>query len=629
LKRDIDQPMWTYPSDLKRSRHKAWDDFRIQTIIGIAVGAGLFLLCACAKQGHPTPTPTEAPLPARTAVPTRAALPLPTYTPLGSPPPSVEMPGEPLAITPTITDRGPSDADLAIQVSGPVQVVPGETTLYTLTIRNRGPDPATGIVLTDVLPEGVIPVWTQSVQPLCGRQGHNVNCDMGDLWGSNAVTVTLDLSVGGIETVTHDTQLTGVTLDLPAPTCAIIQDPAPPHVTCRLAHLQPGADAQMRIGVGADAGTTSLRLPSLAHTVTVTANEPDPNRWNNRVTSTMTVGPSAPLGAGAAGPMAVTAIPTTTDLVVQADGPSSIIAGQPFTTTFTIANQGALDATGVSFENALPPATVLSAYAPGLPLCKQRDDALTCTLRDLDSGETITFTLVITGHAGQPMIIEPDPLMPGWPICTVLKERTYLHIVQCELGVLKPGQATRVQLGLTATGVQERMMANTASVSANEAELNPLDNTNTTTITVRVRADLSVWSVVSGPALPGQTLSYTLTVANLGPSDSTDVVLADTLPMGTRLVSVVPSRGEDCQVEREEPWTGGRAESSRVICSLGRLSGGETATVTIIVAVDESLAPALTEAIVHSATVVAEQADPNPSNNELTERIPVSAGVQD
>jgi len=323
--------------------------------------------------------------------------------------------------------------------------------------------------------------------------------------------------------------------------------------------------------------------------------------------------------------VAITAAPTSTDLVVRADGPSTVIAGQPFTYTFTITNRGALDANSVRFEDVLPPATVLHAYAPGLPLCEQRDDVLTCILHDLDRDETITFTLVITGYAGQPMKMELDPLMPGWPICTVIKERTFLHIVNCELGVLKRGQVTRVQVALVAEGVQERTMANTVSVSANEAELTPWDNTNTATMTVQIRSDLLLGSVVSGPAVAGETLSYTLTVANAGPSDADDVVLTDTLPLGTRLVSAVPGQGDDCQTERVGASTQGGTESSYVVCGLGRLSGGETVTVTIVVVVDESL----TEAVVHSAWVVTESVDPNLGNNTLTESIPVSSESED
>jgi uncharacterized repeat protein (TIGR01451 family) len=545
---------------------------------------------------------------------------------LPSPTPSIataiEPTGEPPTTTLAVADQSPSDADLAIEIPGPVTVAPGETSIYTLTVRNHGPDPATGIVLTDALPAGVIPVWAQSAQPVCGRQERSVSCDVGDLWPGDMATVILDLSVGGTETLITGTQLAGVTWDLSAPTCAIGQDSTPPHVTCRLASLQPGADARMRIGVGVGAGITG----TLAHTATVAANEGDPNRSNNRATLTMTVGevePVLPVPSAADGPLSVTAVPTATDLVVQADGPSSVIAGQPFTYTFTITNQGALDATGVRFEDVLPPATTLNSCAPGLPVCEQRDDALTCALHDLDSGETITFTLVITGYAGQPMTIEPDAVMPGWPVCSVVKERTFLHIVYCEFGVLKPGQATHAQLVLTAGGVRERAIANTAFVRANEDELNPLDNTKTTTITVGLRADLSVRSAISGPAVAGETLSYTLTIANIGPSDASDVVLVDTVPMGTRLVSAVPSLGGDCRIEREEP------SADTVICRVARLSGGERTTVTIVVEVDESLTPARARTLIHSARVVAEQPDPNPGNNRLAQTIPVSDGTDE
>jgi len=584
----------------------------------VKIGASLLFLCASARYAPPTATPTDAPPPAKTAIPTRVL----TDTPLPSLSFSLKRADTPLIHTPNVVDHGsfdatswviadtlPSGADLAIQLSEPIQPVPGEATVYTLTIRNQGPAPATGIVLTNVLSKGVMPVWTLPAQPWCGRQGRSVSCTVGDLRPSDTTTITLDLSVGGTQTFITNTQLAGVTLDLSTPNCTI--NSAQFSVTCHLTKLPPGVDAQIRIGASVDAQITG----TLINSATVTANEADPNPSNNRVALTMTV--------GAARPVTVTAAPTTTDLVMQADGPSSVVAGQPFTYTFTITNRGELDATGVHFEDILPPTANLYAYSPGLPLCEQRGDVLACSLRDPDSGETITFTLVITGNAGQPMRITPDQPMPGWPICSVLKERTWLHIVNCELGTLKRGQTTHVQIGLVAIGVLERMMTNTASVSAHEADQNPSDNTITATIAVQVRADLSVRSAISGPAIAGKPLTYTLTVANMGSSDADDVVISDTLPMSTRLVWAVPSQGDDCRIERMDAATGA------VICRLGQLSGGKAATVTIALAVDESLTPALAETISHLAKVVSEQADPDLSNNELKESIPVSAGAKD
>lgn len=444
-----------------------------------ALGGALLLLCTCAEREHSQATAADVPLSTATATP----IGIPANASLPSPLPSIEPTSNPFTPTLTVTEKGPSAADLAIQIPGPGQIVSGETAVYTLTIQNRGPDPATGIVLTDVLPSGVTPVWTQPAQPVCERLERYVGCDVGDLQGGDTATIALDLSVGGTETIITGTQIAGVSVDLSVTICALNQDPTQPQVTCRLSRLQPGAEAQLQVGVDVDASLAD----ALVHTATVRANQVDANPSNNSGTFTMTAESLAQ--SAAEGQLAFTAVPATTELAVQAEGPSSIIAGQLFTYTYTITNRGKTLASDVRFEDALPSDLTLITYAPGLPQCEQWGDAFTCSLRDLDSGETVTFTLVITGHAGQPMTIDLDPLLPGWPMCYVVKERTWLHVVQCEMGNLQPGQATRVQLVLRAVGVQERTTVNTASVSAREADLNPTDNTITTTITVQGPAE--------------------------------------------------------------------------------------------------------------------------------------------
>ncbi|MGD8245497.1 MAG: DUF11 domain-containing protein [Anaerolineae bacterium] len=493
-----------------------------------------------------------------------------------------------------------------------VQVAAGETAVYALTLRNRGAAPASGIVLTDVLPSGLVPLWAEPTHPDCVRQGSNVSCDTGDLRDGDVITFTLDLSVGGTQKPVTSTQLAGVSWITSAPACAVVRGSSESYVTCRLGRLEPGAETTARLGVNVDAGV----IGALAHVASVTSNEPDTDLLDNRAAFTVTVGPRRPALSelGVESPA-----PATTDLVLKVEGPDRVVAGQLFTTTYNIMNRGTLDATGVRFEYTLPPATVLDSWAPGLPLCQQQDDLLSCSLRDPVSGETVTFELVISGHSGQPMIIEPDPLMPGWPICTVLKERPYLHILTCELGALKPEQAIHVELSLVATGVSERMMTSTASVSAEAGDLNPLDNTNTTTTAVQISADVLVRAALSGPAVAGEQFSYTLTTVNLGPSDA-DVVLTDTVPVGTRFVSATPSRGDDCQAKRKEPT------AETIVCNLGRLRGGEAVSVEVVAAVDESLAD---QEIAHSAKVVAEQVDPDLANNDVMQLIPVSTGVDD
>ncbi len=71
----------------------------------------------------------------------------------------------------------------------------------------------------------------------------------------------------------------------------------------------------------------------------------------------------------------------------------------------------------------------------------------------------------------------------------------------------------------------------------------------------------------------GQNLTYTLTVTNHGPLDTTGVTVTDTLPGRVTHVSTTPSQGS-C------------SSPSEVTCELGGLTVGSTATVTIVVTVD-------------------------------------------
>jgi uncharacterized repeat protein (TIGR01451 family) len=432
-------------------------------LVTIVMAGTLVLVCACAQQGQPTAGPTHT-SPA-------VKMDVSPHTPSPSPQPSVEPTGEPL--TPTLTVGSPSisAADLAIEV------IPGATSIYTLTVHNLGLDLATGIVLTDVLPSGVTPLWTEPAQPVCRREGREAGCDLGTLQAGDTATVTLDLSISGGEKPITGTQLAGMALTLPVPMCTIEPDPGAPRIICHLDRLQPGAEAWVRVGVDMTPGSVG----PLVHTATVAAKEADPDGSNNQDTSALV--------AGASGPTEPSAVPGTSDLVVQADGPASVTVDQPFTYTYTVTNRGTADATGVWFVDEVPSDMNLLAYAPGLPLCKQQGDAFTCHLGGVGNGKTVTFTLATTGHNGQPLNLELDPRLPGWPICWVVKERTWLHVVQCELGELQPGQATHVQLVLVAIGVQERTSANTATAGPTETDANPVDNTSTMTITIHAGAE--------------------------------------------------------------------------------------------------------------------------------------------
>lgn len=335
---------------------------------------------------------------------------------------------------------------------------------------------------------------------------------------------------------------------------------------------------------------------------TVGSEEVDPEPANNRASLPVTLVPPKP-GAGFA--QNTIAAP---DLAVQARGPAEIRAGEPVTYTYIIRNQGEAAASGVTFRDAIPSDMDLLAYAPALPLCQQAGDVLTCALRDPNESETLTLTVVITGHGDQPMLIDLDPLQPGWPICTVLTETSYLRMLTCELGSLEPGQASRVEMVMEAIGVVARTTQNTASVVAAGTGAEAGVRSVTTTITIQIRADLELAAEASEMVPTGEGLLHTLAVTNLGPSDADGVMLTDELPPGVHLEGAVASQGAGCALD---------TTGTRVSCDLGRIRGGQVATATLRLRPDGSLSEPEIRALAHHAAVTAQAVDPEPANNEL------------
>ena len=125
-------------------------------------------------------------------------------------------------------------------------------------------------------------------------------------------------------------------------------------------------------------------------------------------------------------------------------------------------------------------------------------------------------------------------------------------------------------------------------------------------------ANLSIVANASPtPAIVGETLTYTLTVANLGPSNAPSVVVSDTIPAGTSFVSATPSQGT------------ASFAAGVVTANLGTLSNGASATIAIAVT------PNSAGSKVNSATVSAASADLDLSNNSATTIVTVNNPVAD
>src|SRR5450756_3100725 len=80
-------------------------------------------------------------------------------------------------------------------------------------------------------------------------------------------------------------------------------------------------------------------------------------------------------------------------------------------------------------------------------------------------------------------------------------------------------------------------------------------NSDTTTTTVNAQADLRVTKTDGpDPVLAGNTLTYTITVDNLGPSDALGVSLSDVLPTELTGEQYCVTTGVSCSPSTA--WTG-------------------------------------------------------------------------
>jgi virginiamycin B lyase len=231
------------------------------------------------------------------------------------------------------------------------------------------------------------------------------------------------------------------------------------------------------------------------------------------------------------------------DLALVGTAASSVAIGKDVTYSLTVTNNGSGLATGVTLTDALPArATFVSATGGITPLA----GSLTFTIGNLAAGASTSFSIVVT---------------PG-----------------------VPGKNT-----------------DSARVTMDQNDPTPTDNSVIlTTNVISGAADLALSGTGPSAATFGDDVTYALTVKNDGEAVATNVMLTDSLPEGTGLVS---SSG------------GTMIGPGLVLFRLGDLAPGASETVKLVVGTPTA---STGRALVDSASVSMDQTDPSPADNSVS-----------
>ncbi len=602
-------------------------------------------------------------------------------------------------------------ADLALRKSdSPDPVRVGQELTYTLDVANGGPSDATLVTVTDELPTGVTYQSATPSQGTCSEASGTVTCDLGTVDASSSATVEVVVRPQGTEEITnsasvsssaHDpnaadnsasvtttvdpvadlsltksdspdpalvgsdltytldvanagpSDATGVTLTDELPAGVSYQSATPSQgtcneasgtVSCDLGTIAASASATIEIVVRTDSAG------EITNSASVSATEHDPNAADNSASESTTVDPVADL------------------TLTKTDSPDPVAVGADLTYTLDVANAGPSDATAVALTDELPAGLTYQSATPSQGSCSETSGIVTCDLETLGSSSSASVQIVVrpqsageitnsasvssSAHdpnpsdnsASESTTVDPvadltltktgspDPVAIGSDITYTLDVAnagpsdatgvtltdelptgvTYQSAtpsqgtcneasgtVTCDLGALAASSSAAVQVVVRADSAGE--ITNSASASATEHDPNAADNSASESTTVDPVADLSLTKSDSpGPVLVGADLTYTLDVANAGPSDATGVTLTDELPAGVTYQSATPSQGTCNEA------------SGTVTCDLGTLAASSSATVQIVVR------PGGAGEITNSASVDAAEIDSNEANNSAS-----------
>ena len=218
-------------------------------------------------------------------------------------------------------------------------------------------------------------------------------------------------------------------------------------------------------------------------------------------------------------------------------------------------------------------------------------------------GGTLTYSIAVTNHGSSTAtgVVVSNSISASVAVTSATASQGAVSIlgngVVLNLGSINAGAIATATI--TAIPSVQGQVTAVSTVQASQFDPIPANNTATIITSVSPSADLAVGFVnVPGSIVLGNTLNYTVSATNLGPSTAASVVINQTLPPNAQVISTSSTAGTTI------------SKTNNVItCNVGSLPLGGVTTMNVQVSIPSS--GNVTSSVFISGAV----ADGNPANN--------------
>jgi uncharacterized repeat protein (TIGR01451 family) len=518
--------------------------------------------------------------------------------------PDGEVEDYPLAI------QASADLTLSQSVSAP-RVTVGSNATFTVNVTNLGPTSVTGVVVTERLPSRTAFVSATPTQGACGHTNGVVTCNLGALTsgaradiaivarigaGTNTLTASVTAAEFDPNTANNTASSASVgTLNLPVgsntePIILPVDDPGPGSLYPSVITISGATSSVYKVTVTVRDINHSypddidiLLVGPRGQKVLLMS---DTGLDNEIVDVSLTFDDDATQSLPDSDPPIVPGTYRPTNFGTTSDGFEAPAPPAPYVTNLAVfrgTNPNGAWSLYVRDDqplNANPQGGDPGFVALGWSLSITTGDPIADLFISQSAqpnpvivGSNLTYTINVTnrGSAITTAVIS-NPLAPGVNFVSASSPvgncSVNAGIVTCDLGSLESGVGTRITLTVAPT--LGGPITNVVTVSGNQLDLAPADNTASLVTTVIPVAELSL-TTVSAPSdvLLSQPVQHSLTVSNSGPNVATGVVVTNFLASGVNFLSATPSQGSCTN------------QGGVVVCSLGTLPVAAGASIQI------------------------------------------------